>query len=111
MGKALKNVTVKSIYRFRWKATAYIVEIIINRRWTHIHDMGQPPKLDFSITIYGEHWDQLSRGGTEAAGNAWGDDLDILFNDGENAVVATGQDRVGRFVSVVQDVQSVLEKA
>ena len=110
VGKALKDVTVKSTYRFRWKTTPYIIEMGINRRWMRVDDMTQPPKIDFSITIYGEHWDQLSQGGTQAGGNAWGDGLDLLFNDGDNAA-ATGLDRVSRFVSVVQNVQDVLEKA
>ncbi|KAK7757861.1 hypothetical protein SLS62_000239 [Diatrype stigma] len=110
VGRALKNIAVKSIYRYRWKATDYMVAIAINRRWASMATMGRPPKVDFSITMYGEHWDQLSQGSTLAAGNIWGDQLDLLFNDGDDAM-ATGEDRTRQFVGIVQELQGVLEKA
>lgn len=110
VGRALQNITVKSLYRYRWKATDYMVEITISRRWASMATMGRPPKVEFSITMYGEHWDQLSQGSTLAAGDVWGDQLDLLFNDGDDAT-ATGQDRTRQFVGIVQELQDVLEKA
>lgn len=111
VGRALKNITVRSIYRYRWKATDYIIEIAINRRWASMVTMGRPPKVDFSITIYGEHWDYLSpQRSTLAAENVWGDELDLLFNHVDDAA-ATGQDRTGQFVGIVQEVREILEEA
>ncbi len=109
MNHALRNITIKSVYRFRWNTSPYTIEIAINRRWDRISNMRKPPKVDFGITIHDDHWDQRSQSGTQAAENTWGDDSNLLFKDGNDT--ASGVDRIERFVSVVQGVQDVFENA
>ncbi|RYO85271.1 hypothetical protein DL764_009202 [Monosporascus ibericus] len=110
LAKVFRNVTTKSVYRFRWRTTPYIVEIAINRRWESISAMRQLPKVDFGIAMYGEYWDRRSQGVAQAAGNAWGDELNPLFGN-EDGSAEDAEGRVCRFVTVVQEVQDILEKA
>ncbi|RYP45449.1 hypothetical protein DL768_008200 [Monosporascus sp. mg162] len=110
LAKVFRNVATKSVYRFRWRKTPYIVEIAINRRWESISAMRQPPKVDFGIAMYGEHWDRRSQGGTQAAGNAWGDELNLLFGN-EDGLAEDAVGRVCRFVIVIREIQDILEKA
>ncbi|RYP65556.1 hypothetical protein DL771_008254 [Monosporascus sp. 5C6A] len=110
LAKVFRNVTTRSVYRFRWRTTPYIVEIAINRRWESISAMAQPPKVDFGIAMYGEDWDRRSQGGTKAAGNAWGDELNLLFGNGDDSA-ADAEGRVCRFVTVVREVQDIFERA
>ncbi|RYP88864.1 hypothetical protein DL770_004562 [Monosporascus sp. CRB-9-2] len=110
LAKVFRNVTTKSVYRFRWRTTPYVVEIAINRRWESISAMRQPPKIDFGIAMYGEYWGRRSQEGTQAAGNAWGDELDLLFGN-EDGSAEDAEGRVCRFVTVVREVQDILEKA
>ena len=108
IGKALTGITIKSLYQFRWKTTPYIVEITVNRRWVCIKDMKNEPDVDFSITVYGENWNQGSHSVAQPTGNAWGDELELLFSDEENATAA-GDERVRRFVGIIQGVRDAID--
>ncbi|RYP23977.1 hypothetical protein DL765_000863 [Monosporascus sp. GIB2] len=110
LAQVFRDVTTRSVYRFRWRTTPYIVEIAINRRWESILAMRQPPKVDFGIAMYGENWDRRSQRGTQAAEDAWGDELNLLFGD-EDGSAEDAEGRVCRFVTVVQEVQDIFEKA
>ncbi|KAL7628190.1 hypothetical protein AAE478_002388 [Parahypoxylon ruwenzoriense] len=102
-----KDVAVKTVYRFRWKATSYIVEIALNHRWDDISGMVSltRPMIDLGISIYGEHWDSED----EAAGNIWGDELQLLLEGGNGGIVPTGIDRVGNFLQIVRDARDVFD--
>ena len=107
IGRTLTDIAIKSLYQFRWKTTPYIVEVAVNRRWTNISDMKEKlPNTDFGITLIGEHW---SRAVDQATKNQWGDDLELLFNDEEDPVAAEGEERVQRFVDVIQGVGDVID--
>ncbi|RYP34585.1 hypothetical protein DL766_002893 [Monosporascus sp. MC13-8B] len=110
LAKVFRDVTTRSVYRFRWRTTPYIVEIAINRRWESILAMRQPPKVDFGIAMYGENWDRRSQGGIQAAEDTWGDELNLLFGD-EDGSAEDAEGRVCRFVTVVREVQGILERA
>ncbi|RYP67026.1 hypothetical protein DL769_005867 [Monosporascus sp. CRB-8-3] len=110
LAKVFRDVATRSVYRFRWRTTPYIVEIAINRRWESIPAMRQPPKVDFGIAMYGENWDRRSQRGTRTAGNVWGDELNLLFGD-EDGLAEDAEGRVCRFVTVVREVQDIFEKA
>ncbi|KAK5628190.1 hypothetical protein RRF57_003905 [Xylaria bambusicola] len=82
----LSSVTTKSIYRFYWKGSGYVLQFTINRRWQTIRDMNTKarPEIDFDVTIYGEDWDQDSRvQAGETVGKIWGDDFQGLLRDEE----------------------------
>lgn len=105
VGSALTNVTIKSLHQFRWKATPYVVEISINRRWPNLRDMmaSKKPNEDFGIKVYDRRWEK------EGQFTAWGDDFEILFSG--VGLAAGGEDRVRRFAEVVRDIEEALEKA
>ncbi|KAI0443287.1 hypothetical protein F4803DRAFT_550217 [Xylaria telfairii] len=80
----LKSAVMKSIYRFSWGRTGYIVEFTINRRWKSIREMNRqaPMETDFNITVYADNWDQDSRvQAGETVGKIWGADLQGLLRD------------------------------
>ena len=55
--------------------------------------------------MIGEHW---SRAVDQATKNQWGDDLELLFKDEEDPV-AEGEERVQRFVGIIQGVRDVID--
>ncbi|KAI1630980.1 hypothetical protein F4809DRAFT_205841 [Biscogniauxia mediterranea] len=106
-----KTVAIKSVYRFDWKATGYIVEIAINRRWSGIKDMANraEPGVDFNLSIYGESWDedvQMARDG--AAGNLWGEDLQFLFGNEDYGQGGDLLERVRGFLANIRDICDAL---
>ena len=108
IGKALTGITIKSLYQFRWKTTPYIVEVVVNRRWARLKSMKKKPDVDFGITVYGEHWNQGTQSAAQTVGNVWGDELQLLFSDEGNATAA-GDERVRRFVDIVQGVRDAID--
>ncbi|KAI0599299.1 hypothetical protein F4775DRAFT_591416 [Biscogniauxia sp. FL1348] len=106
-----KSVAIKSVYRFDWKATGYIVEIAINRRWGGIEGMTNrvEPDVDLNLSIYGESWDedvQMARDG--AAGNLWGEDLQFLFGHEDYGEGGELIDRVQGFLAIIRDICDTL---
>ncbi|KAI1495499.1 hypothetical protein F5X99DRAFT_422874 [Biscogniauxia marginata] len=107
-----KTVAIKSAYRFSWKATGYTVEIAINRRWNGIRELAdrREPSIDFSLSIYGESWDEDIRlANEETVGNIWGGDLEFLFRDEGNGEVLGLPDRVRKFLGIVRDIRDAFE--
>lgn len=107
VGGALGSIAIKSLYHFRWKTTPYIIEFSVNRRWAHISDMDKVPNVDFGISVFAEHWAQGSQAIAQVTNNAWGDELELLFKDEDPTSV--GEERVQRFVSIIQGVQDVID--
>ncbi|KAI5864974.1 hypothetical protein GGS23DRAFT_594536 [Durotheca rogersii] len=103
----LKDAIMKTVYRFRWKATTYIVEIAVNHRWSDIAAMvgRAPPIIDLGVSIYGQDWDLDD----QAAGNIWGEELQFLLEDGGQTTRPQGVDRVANFLHVVMDVRDTLD--
>ncbi|KAI0489589.1 hypothetical protein F4859DRAFT_509176 [Xylaria cf. heliscus] len=100
----LKSVAIKSIYRFSWKRTGYVVQFTINRRWQTIRDMNRQAvtETDFDITIYGDNWDQDSRvEAGETVGKIWGADLQGLLRE----EVGDGPGRVQGLVKTILDIR------
>ncbi|KAI8947128.1 hypothetical protein F4801DRAFT_592845 [Xylaria longipes] len=84
LANKLKSVATKSIYRFSWKRTGYVVQFTVNRRWKSIREMNSqaPMETDFDLTIYADNWDQDSRvQAGETVGKIWGADLQGLLRD------------------------------
>ncbi|KAI5920763.1 hypothetical protein F4810DRAFT_713132 [Camillea tinctor] len=111
MAAFFKAVAIKSVYRFDWKSTGYIVEIAINRRWNSIEDMTtrEEPNIDFNLSIYGESWDddiQMAKDG--AAGNLWGEDLQFLFGDGDCDAEGGLIGKVREFLTIIHDICNAL---
>ena len=106
----LKAVTTKSVYRFYWKGSGYVVQFSINRRWQTIRDMNRknPVETDCDVTIYGETWDEDSRvqaGGT--VGKIWGDDLHGLLRDEEGEELS----RVHGLIKKAMEVREFIQGA
>ncbi|KAI1137072.1 hypothetical protein F5Y05DRAFT_414796 [Hypoxylon sp. FL0543] len=103
----LKDVAVKTIYRYKWKSSSYIVQVAVNRRWETISAMcsGQVPTVNLSVSFFGEDWD--SEG--DAAGIVWGSELENLLEEGDASMDPKGIDRVAHFLQTVRDVRNVLD--
>ncbi|KAI1094761.1 hypothetical protein F5B19DRAFT_489980 [Rostrohypoxylon terebratum] len=103
----IKHVAVKTLYRFRWKETSYVVEVAVNHRWSSISAMtaGKPSTVDVGISIFGQDWDSED----EAAGNIWGDELQYLLEDTNSHTTSGGIDRVGHFIQMIRDIRNALD--
>ncbi|KAI0404954.1 hypothetical protein F4802DRAFT_615149 [Xylaria palmicola] len=108
----LKSLTTKSIYRFGWGTTGYIVQFTINRRWPSIAAMNSsaPTETDFDITIYAENWDQDSRvHAGETVGKIWGGDLQGLLRDEAGDATGSALSRVQGLVKTILDIRDFFE--
>ncbi|KAI1766001.1 hypothetical protein GGR53DRAFT_464748 [Hypoxylon sp. FL1150] len=102
----LKDAAMKTIYNFRWKSTPYVVQIAINHRWDCLAAMkGGRPVVDLGISVFGEYWDLDD----DAAGNIWGDELQLLLEGGGVDAMASGIDRVNNFLQVIRDVRDTID--
>ncbi|KAI3341735.1 hypothetical protein F4824DRAFT_495582 [Ustulina deusta] len=110
----LKSVTIKSIYRFSWKGSGYIVQFTINRCWESIREMNTkaPMNTDFDVTIYADGWDQDSRvQAGETVGKIWGDDLQGLLRDEAGDATGCALSRVRGLIETILDIRDFLESA
>ncbi|KAI0110009.1 hypothetical protein F4814DRAFT_425325 [Daldinia grandis] len=107
MESKIKNVAVKTIYQFRWKATTYIVEIAAIHRWDSIPAMRAKavPKVELGISIFGENWDSED----DVVGNVWGDELQYLLEGLRGETTPKGPDRVDHFLRTIGDIRDALE--
>ncbi|KAI0548631.1 hypothetical protein F4679DRAFT_316880 [Xylaria curta] len=107
LANKLKPVVTKSIYRFGWKRTGYVVQFTINRRWQSIREMKQTPmETDFDVTIYADNWDQDSRvQAGETVGKIWGSDLQGLLQD----EVGDGLSRVQGLIKTILDIRDFFD--
>ncbi|KAI0815679.1 hypothetical protein GGR55DRAFT_699531 [Xylaria sp. FL0064] len=108
----LKRVTTKTIYRFRWKQSSYVVQFTINRRWESIRQMNTktPPDIDFDVTIYAENWEGDSRvPAGETVGKRWGDELQGLLLDEAGDATGCALSRVQGLVRTILDIRDFFE--
>ncbi|KAI1276646.1 hypothetical protein F5Y07DRAFT_399095 [Xylaria sp. FL0933] len=108
----LKEVTIKTIYRFRWKQSSYVVQFMINRRWKNIRQMNTktPPDIDFDVTIYAENWEGDSRvPAGETVGKRWGDELQGLLLDEAGDEIRCALSRVQGLVRTILDIRDFFE--
>ncbi|KAI0862040.1 hypothetical protein F4860DRAFT_513465 [Xylaria cubensis] len=108
LANKLKPVAIKSIYRFGWKRTGYVLQFTINRRWQCIREMKNqaPTETDFDVTIYADNWDQDSQvQAGETVGKIWGADLQGLLRD----EVGDGLSRVQGLIKTILDIRDFLE--
>lgn len=110
----LKTVAVKSVYKWTFGTTPYVLAFSLRRLWAKADDMANnsDPKVDFEITVHLEHWDKSGhlsqlRGGTDD----WGGELQKLFGDEAGASSQSGFDRVGKFLETLYEIGDILEKA
>ncbi|KAI1814622.1 hypothetical protein GGS20DRAFT_585327 [Poronia punctata] len=111
----LKSVTMKSIYRYKWKASGYMVEFTINRQWRGITKMSRDPPsdIDFELTMYGGGWDNNSKvkQAGETVGKFWHDDLrGLLVGEAGNSASA-GVRRVQVLVDTMRDIRNFFDDA
>ncbi|TRX98194.1 hypothetical protein FHL15_000839 [Xylaria flabelliformis] len=108
LANKLKPVATKSIYRFGWRRTGYVLQFTINRRWQCIREMENqaPMETDFDVTIYADNWDQDSQvQAGETVGKIWGADLQGLLQD----EVGDGLSRVQGLIKTILDIRDFLE--
>ncbi|KAI0109634.1 hypothetical protein GGR51DRAFT_558326 [Nemania sp. FL0031] len=103
-----KSVAVKSIYKFYWRTTGYVVQFTINRRWKSIRELNRKaePDTDFDVVVYAGNWDSDSRtqpGGTVA--KVWGDDLGGLLRDEDGDAL----NRVQALVKIILEIRDFFE--
>ncbi|KAI2601799.1 hypothetical protein GGR54DRAFT_53428 [Hypoxylon sp. NC1633] len=107
IGALLKDVTVKTLYLFKWKTTPYVVQVAINHRWASIAAMrASKPTVDLEMSVFGECWDSQDN----VAGNIWGDELQLLLEGRDESRRAKGLDRVGDFLQTVRDIRDAFER-
>ncbi|KAI2626166.1 hypothetical protein GGS21DRAFT_493372 [Xylaria nigripes] len=109
MALKFKSVAIKSIYRYKWKQTGYVVQFTINRRWQSIREMSQnraKVDTDFDVTVYADHWDRDSRAEAgRAVARLWGDDLQGLL-PGETGDATNGAiSRAQGLIKIIMDVR------
>ncbi|KAI0839019.1 hypothetical protein F5Y06DRAFT_303563 [Hypoxylon sp. FL0890] len=104
---SLKDVAVKTVYRFKWRTTPYVVQITVNHRWESISAMcaEKMPTIDLGVSIFGEDWDSED----DVAGIVWGDELQYLLEGGNGGTAPKGIDRVANFLQTIRDIRNVLE--
>ncbi|KAJ8127659.1 hypothetical protein O1611_g5978 [Lasiodiplodia mahajangana] len=107
-----KSVALKSIYRFSWKRTGYVVQFTVNRRWESIRQMNRKaqPDTDFDIVIYADNWDQDSRtqpGGTVS--KIWGEDLRGLLRDEDGDATGSALSRVQGLIKRILEIRDFFE--
>jgi hypothetical protein len=108
---AFSEVAIKSMHRYRWKATSYIVELTVNRRWPGIKDITvQTPQMDFEIDVYGEHWDQVTRRNVKHGDSRRWSMPVTLFGDVEGEKLR-GEEQAARFFQTMREIQDALEGA
>ncbi|KAI1214015.1 uncharacterized protein F4807DRAFT_449432 [Annulohypoxylon truncatum] len=103
----IKDVAVKTLYRFRWKQTSYVVEVAVNHRWSSISAMTaeKSSTIDVGVSVYGQDWDSED----ESAGNIWGDELQYLLEAGNGHTASRGIERVDNFIRVIRDIRNTLD--
>ncbi|KAI1133507.1 hypothetical protein F5Y10DRAFT_259829 [Nemania abortiva] len=109
-----KSVAIKSIYRFSWKRTGYVVQFTINRRWKSIREMNRngPADTDFDVAIYADNWDQDSRVQPgETVAKIWGEDLRGLLRDEDGDTTGCALSRVKGLVKTILDIRDFFESA
>jgi hypothetical protein len=110
----LRSVVLKSMYRFSWKGTGYVVQFTINRRWQSIREMNRqaPMDTDFDVTIYAQNWDEDSRVKPgETVGKIWEKDLrGLLCDEGSNAT-GCALDRVRGLIKTILDIRDFFESS
>ncbi|KAI0531811.1 hypothetical protein GGR58DRAFT_508092 [Xylaria digitata] len=114
VAEKFKSVAIKSIYRYSWKGTGYVVQFTINRRWQSIRDMNRmaPMGTDFDVTIYGDNWDQDSRvQAGETVGKIWGDDLRGLLPNDATEEAGSALSRVEGLLGTILDIRDFFQSA
>ena len=114
LASQISKLSVLSIWRLAFERTCYIVDITVRRSWTNFQDMsrGIAPRVSLTISIHGEHWDELaldSRDGGEHAG--WGYDLEHLFYDEPGEPISSAEHRVRCFLLTLDAIRASLEAA
>ncbi|KAI2463654.1 hypothetical protein F4781DRAFT_109839 [Annulohypoxylon bovei var. microspora] len=107
MAEKIKEVAVKTLYRFRWQTTPYIVQVAVNHRWNSISAMiaEKVPTIDVGVSVFGQDWDSEE----ESAGNIWGDELQHLLDAGNSLTVPKGIERVENFMQTIRDIRNTLD--
>ncbi|KAI1304717.1 hypothetical protein F5Y03DRAFT_165966 [Xylaria venustula] len=112
MATKLGSLTIKSIYRFSWKGSEYVVQLAINRKWKTIRAMNTkaPPETDFDVTIFAENWDQDSRvQAGETVGKIWGNELQGLLRAGAGDAEGCAIGRVQELIRTILDIRDFFE--
>jgi hypothetical protein len=112
LSSQLNKVAIKSVYRFKYSSTYYVVEFTIRREWENIMAMTdrREPLATFGITVYGEHWGDTRASDVAKTGRGWGEELEILFSDelAQGSANANGESRVRAFVETINAVRDAL---
>ncbi|ORY56682.1 uncharacterized protein BCR38DRAFT_490566 [Pseudomassariella vexata] len=110
------KVAIKSVFRFEFTGTLYIVDFTIRREWKSMRAMTEgevEPAVTFSITVYGGHWDDSMRASNLGlGGRGWGEELQVLLpSDGQGLSPPDAKGRVRAFVGVIHAIRDALELA
>ncbi|KAI1435043.1 hypothetical protein GGR50DRAFT_703541 [Xylaria sp. CBS 124048] len=107
----LSRPTMKSIYRFNWKNSGYVVQLTINRQWRNFLEASQkkePRGKSFEVTIYADNWDADSRVMVgQAVGSSWGDDLQGLLRAGGRNASGSALDAPSRVKGLIETILEV----
>ncbi|KAK6066135.1 hypothetical protein SCUP234_12217 [Seiridium cupressi] len=114
----LREVAIRSVFRFRYSPAPYQVEFTIRRTWPNVKAMANnryEPVTTFGITVYGEDWGETRATEIVQTGQGWGQELEHLFRDSpgsthgnESDVRASGEERVQAFVNIIRDIRRAL---
>ncbi|GAP90328.2 hypothetical protein SAMD00023353_4600800 [Rosellinia necatrix] len=112
LANKLKSVAMKSIYRFSWKGTGYVVQFTINRRWQSIREMNRktPKDTDFNVIIYADNWERDSRvPAGKTVGKIWGSDLQGLLRDETGGIEGCASSRVQGLIETILDIRDFFD--
>ncbi|KAM0806862.1 hypothetical protein AB5N19_07201 [Seiridium cardinale] len=114
----LREVAIRSVFRFRYSPAPYQVEFTIRRTWPNVKAMANnryEPVTTFGITVYGEDWGETRATEIVQTGQGWGQELEHLFRDSpgsthgnESDVRVSGEERVQAFVNIIRDIRRAL---
>ncbi|KAH6646507.1 hypothetical protein BKA67DRAFT_669267 [Truncatella angustata] len=124
--RSLEQVTIRSVFRFRYSPAPYQIEFTIHRTWPNVDAMGrdqETPLTSFGITVYGEHWGETRASEIARTGQGWGPELENLLcisqsspgneNGAEvgaesSEVRVNGEGRAQSLLNVIHDIRRAL---
>ncbi|KAI1327574.1 hypothetical protein F5Y16DRAFT_399356 [Xylariaceae sp. FL0255] len=109
LAREIESVRIRSVFRYFWTITGYVVKFTIDRHWASIKAMtqGAEPTTTFEVTICGEHWgDQTSKPPEMTVRELWGDNLEGLLCDESGEPDGTAASRVRGLLTTVQDIRN-----
>ncbi|KAM0329772.1 hypothetical protein ACHAQA_003936 [Verticillium albo-atrum] len=101
----IEQTALRTVRRFAYKATPYVVEVIELHTWNGCHTR-EDPTSKYTVQLYAEDWDALMGPMADVLGTRpWALDVGQLFPGSQSS---TAEGKLGDFLRVVQEIQGFL---